>query len=248
LSIVGIFDWGIGGFGVYNALKQKTPQLPVVYFSDAGFMPYGKVDKKTLHSRVLEVEHWLLNEQKCTDVLWACNAASSALTSEALATRYNILNEGIAAAIASKSKHIGVLGGVATIESHLFQNAIQLAGKQCTAVVAQPLSAHVETGCTNQQQLHLDLARVTAPLANCDAVVMACTHYPVLLPEFQKLLPKTEWIDPAETLVASFLDKEVLTSSARTDAFYTTGSVDNMQTAVLKAYGKVLPELKAAKF
>ena len=49
---LGIIDWGIGGIGVYKLIKERRPEVSVVYFSDTGVMPYGKMSRAELAARL----------------------------------------------------------------------------------------------------------------------------------------------------------------------------------------------------
>ena len=76
--MLGIIDWGIGGIGVYKALKERLGDLPVVYFSDTGTTPYGKMSKRELNGRLDQVIAFL-KAQGAANIVIACNAASTAI-------------------------------------------------------------------------------------------------------------------------------------------------------------------------
>jgi glutamate racemase len=76
---LGILDWGIGGVGFYALARARLPELPVVYWSDAGAIPYGKQAPAELAGRVVTIARWLKSEAGITHLAIACNAASSVL-------------------------------------------------------------------------------------------------------------------------------------------------------------------------
>jgi glutamate racemase len=75
-SCLGIVDWGIGGVGLVNALDRLAPGLPILYWSDAGATPYGRMGVDELTDRLMTVVTSLA-ERGATEVVLACNAAST---------------------------------------------------------------------------------------------------------------------------------------------------------------------------
>ncbi len=75
-SCLGIVDWGIGGIGLVRALDEVAPGLPVLYWSDAGATPYGRMGTDDLAARLTTVVTELA-ERGATEVVLACNAAST---------------------------------------------------------------------------------------------------------------------------------------------------------------------------
>jgi len=73
---LGIVDWGVGGLGFYKELKKRV-DAPVLYFSDNGFTPYGRMPTHALGRRLDSIFR-LLVERGATHICIACNAASSA--------------------------------------------------------------------------------------------------------------------------------------------------------------------------
>jgi glutamate racemase len=77
---VGILDWGIGGTSIYRLLKERRPETPIVYFSDTGVTPYGRMEAGELKARLREVIE-LLARRGVSHLVIGCNAASTALPS-----------------------------------------------------------------------------------------------------------------------------------------------------------------------
>nr|MDT0523947.1 hypothetical protein [Streptomyces sp. DSM 41633] len=75
-SCLGIVDWGIGGIGLVRELDRRAPGLPVLYWSDAGAMPYGRMRSADLTARLYDVVSELAR-RGATEVVLACNAAST---------------------------------------------------------------------------------------------------------------------------------------------------------------------------
>src|SRR4051812_2605178 len=79
--MIGIMDWGIGGLSVYHALRDLGRTADVLYFSDSGTAPYGRLSRRALRARFLEIAQ-LFRARNVSHVLVACHAASSALEPE----------------------------------------------------------------------------------------------------------------------------------------------------------------------
>ena len=134
----------------------------------------------------------------------ACNAASAALVPNLCDCRVaGVIEPGIALTLRQTvpGERIGILGGRRTIEAGLHAAALEAAGRRTRACIAQPLSAHVEAGRLSGEALDANLLPLVAALADCDAVLLACTHYPALLPRLLELLPAMRWLDPVDELV-----------------------------------------------
>src|SRR5688572_31092630 len=75
---LGIVDWGIGGVSIYKLLRSSNLNVPVIYFSDTGVTPYGKMTREQLVSRLNVVIEFLTSEG-ATHLVIGCNAASTAI-------------------------------------------------------------------------------------------------------------------------------------------------------------------------
>lgn len=237
-SYLGIYDWGIGGLGLYRAFKAQHPNVPVFYFSDAGFTPYGKVPELELKSRVQLVLNWLA-AQNATQIAVACNAASSVLPIDCDAKYTGIIEHGVATVLASNSTQVGVIGGVRTVESNVYNNALTKHQIQVTQAVAQPLSHLIEQGDLDSEQLHETAKNILAPLHSQESILMACTHYPAIQHVLQSYLkPSSTLLDPVPTLLAWMQNNWELTVQPNAkDVFITTGNPKKMQETAKHVFG-----------
>ena len=205
---LGIVDWGIGGLGVVGLLDDAAPGLPITYWSDTGFTPYGLVPTSLLVDRLRTLVSRLASEG-CTEVVLACNAASTVVdrlgpTAVPVA---GIITHGIAAVPSSVDGMVGVVGGRRTIASGAYRRGLARPARAVRSRVAQPLSAHIEAGRTGTPEFEADLVRIVAPLRGASAVVLACTHYPAAAGSFAAQLPGTTLVDPAVHLVAAIASR-----------------------------------------
>lgn len=243
-SCLGIVDWGIGGVGLVRALDQVAPGLPVLYWSDAGVTPYGRMSTDELTGRLSTVVR-ALAERGATEVVLACNAASTVakkLDGGSIPVE-GIIEYGVASVTEDITGPVGVVGGRRTIVGGHYRRGLARRGRVVVSRVAQPLSAHIEAGRTGSPQFVADLARIVAPLREVEALVLACTHYPAAGKFFAAALPRTRLIDPAERLAAAIAERYPDSHSSPFPGkrvFLTTGEPEAMKLGAMRAWGKAL--------
>ncbi|MEJ0033599.1 MAG: hypothetical protein WDO15_26120 [Bacteroidota bacterium] len=138
---VAIIDYGIGGLGLYKMIRKDFPKLPLTYFSDSGEVPYGKLSKKALRSRIEKVIKFLDADK----IIVACHSASSVLK----ASDKNVIGlraQTVKAVIKRKPKNVGIIGGGRTIRSGFYRRELNKVGIKTSQRIAQPLSIMVERG------------------------------------------------------------------------------------------------------
>jgi len=237
---VGILDWGIGGVGVWRALRLRAPRVPVLYLSDAGYTPYGLLSCGELAARLTELVQ-LLVEQGATSIVVACNAASTVLGSLVRAHDFEVPITGMIRPIlehfpAAARGTLGVLGGRRTIRSQLFRRGLERPGRSIVQRIAQPLSAHIERGSTQSADCARDLDRILAPLRTADSILLACTHYPAIKSLIAARTPGAKLIDPADSVVELVLSAFPLPRRGAPDYVLTTGSPSSTRRAALRAW------------
>jgi glutamate racemase len=245
---LGILDWGIGGVGFYALARARLPDLPVVYWSDAGAVPYGKQAPAELARRVVVIARWLKREAGVTHLAIACNAASSVLPGidlddETLPEITGVIEHGVCAALrqTAPGQIIGVVGGRRTILSGAYRRA--LSGRTVRQRIAQPVSARVEAGDLSSEGLRRELDGIMAPLREVDILVLACTHYPALREAFEERAPKAGIVDPAAELLAWAVDAwrlDEAVSDVEPDRVLTTGDVEAAARSARLAFGMEL--------
>ena len=114
--MLGIIDWGIGGISVYKLLKERLGDVPVVYFSDTGATPYGKMARVELATRLDAIIEYLIS-RGATSIAIGCNAAGAAIGDLA---DHGIEVEGVIEPAVEltarlKPKRLGLIGGRRTV-------------------------------------------------------------------------------------------------------------------------------------
>lgn len=198
LSLIGVFDSGVGGLTVVKELQKAIPGVDIVYLGDTARVPYGSKSKETVERYALSCMAFL-KSKGAEMVLVACNTASAnalpALESQEDIPVIGAVKPGaMAAARMTGSNQIAVIGTLSTIESGAYtkelksiNSEIQVYSKACPLLV--PL---VEEGWLNHH-ITLDVAKTyLAPIfekhPDIDCLVLGCTHYPLLKSTIQKAL------------------------------------------------------------
>ena len=202
---LGIFDSGLGGLTVARALFERLPRESVIYFGDTARVPYGPKSADTVRRYSSEILKFLL-DRGVKMVVVACNT-STAHALEHLrrispVPVIGVIEPGARAAVAaSRGGTLGVIGTVGTISSGAYQRAIAaLDPKAHVEGVACPLFVPlVEEGWLDHPATELVAREYLAPFsrARIDAVVLGCTHYPLLRPVLGRVL------GPGVTLIDS---------------------------------------------
>lgn len=204
---IGVFDSGIGGLTVVGALTRRLPHERVLYFGDTARVPYGPKSPDTVRRYSREITEWLQHEG-VKAVVVACNTATAhalpELRAEFALPVIGVIQPGARAAVErAGSAGIGVIGTAGTIASGAYAREIWALAPNATIVSqACPLFVPlVEEGWVDHPAAKLIAREYLAPLiaAHVRAVVLGCTHYPLMQALLAGLLgPDVQLIDSAE--------------------------------------------------
>lgn len=211
--VVLVFDSGLGGLTVLAEVRRARPDARVVYAADDAAFPYGGLAEPVLVARVLAVMERLIALHAPDLVVVACNTAST-LVLPALRQRFDIPFVGTVppikpAAAATRSGFVSVLATPGTVRRDYTRELIDTyaAGCRVTLVGATGLAALAEAALSGLPVSDADLWAEIGPCfvegeaGRTDVVVLACTHYPLLLARYQALAPwPVTWIDPAPAI------------------------------------------------
>lgn len=203
--MIGVYDSGFGGLSVLRELRARLPDRDFLYLGDSGRAPYGGRDCETLLDFAEQCTERLFAEG-CSLVVVACHTISCVALRH-LQRRYagasssrRILGVTIPAAeaaVAMSRGHIGVIGTKRTVLSGTFDLEIAKLGPHRVSQRAAPLLAPlVEEGWEDTDIARQMVARYVSELDGVDTLVLACTHYPLLLPAFQASC-RARILDPA---------------------------------------------------
>lgn len=204
---IGIFDSGIGGLTVARAIYHRLPNEPTIYFGDTARVPYGPKSPETVRRYSLEILHWLLG-QGVKAVVVACNTSTAhaleALRQASPVPVIGVIEPGARAAVnAAPRGPIGVIGTAGTIHSNAYVRAIHaidtsIPVEQQACPLFVPL---VEEGWFEHPAAELIAEEYLRPVrdAGIEALVLGCTHYPLLKPLLRRVMGlSVALIDSAE--------------------------------------------------
>ena len=204
--MIGVFDSGYGGLSILRQIRHRLPDYDYLYLGDNARAPYGPRSFDVVYRYTLQAVQELF-ARGCELVILACNTASAkALRSiqqqdlPRLAPNRRVL--GVirptveAVGTLTRTRHVGILGTQGTIRSRSyeleiakFHPDIHVTGQACPMWV--PLVEYGEYASPGadyfvQQRLQQILSRDP----QIDTLVLACTHYPLLMDKIAKYLPE----------------------------------------------------------
>ena len=236
MSRLGIIDWGIGGISIYKLIKEELG-LPVVYFSDTGATPYGKMKRAELTSRLNKVVAFL-KDRGVTHLVIGCNAASTAipfLTDQGIKIE-GMIDNAVAASMNYKPDRLAVIGGRRTVLSGVYRRGFAAHGLKIEQRIAQPLSGLIESGDISSDRLRYEATKILDPIRNCSHILLACTHYPAITSLLKDLVSsKTEFIDPAGSLLKKIAKWRI--DADGNDEILTSGDAKAMRRSARMAFG-----------
>ena len=208
---IGVFDSGIGGLTVVRELMRQLPNESIIYFGDTARLPYGPKSPATVIRYSRQITSFL-RDQGVKAVVVACNTA----TAHALPTlreEYDLPIIGVvepgsrAAARATRSGNIGVIGTQGTINSRAYERAItaELPTAHITARACPLFVPLVEEGWLETDATRLIAREYLGGFVDAavDTLVLGCTHYPLLKRVIGEVVGRSvRLIDSAEETAA----------------------------------------------
>lgn len=201
---VGMFDSGIGGISVAKAFLRLRPEAEVRYVADWEYCPYGTKDPAVILDRARALTAQLL-AQGCQVIVLACNTASAVALATLRAEHPGVPFVGMEPAIKpaaaqSRTGVVGILATGPTLHGDLLRHTAErhARGVRIHAAEGEGFVALAESGDWDSAAAVATARRVLEPLlsAQCDPIVLGCTHYPLLLPALRKAAPEARFLDP----------------------------------------------------
>ena len=212
---IGVFDSGYGGLTILEQIRKQLPEYDYLYLGDNARAPYGTHSFEVIHQYTWQAVEYLFGAD-CSLVILACNTASAkalrTIQQQDLPQWLQLSNCKLSncsirnvlgvirptaevVALRTRNGHIGVLGTPGTVQSGSY--AIELQKQRADLLVAQqacpmwvPLienGEHLQTGADYFVEKYLRLLFLRDP--QIDTLVLGCTHYPLLMPKIQAILP-----------------------------------------------------------
>lgn len=211
-----IFDSGVGGASIMQALRQACPSISISYLVDNAEYPYGTKSDDHLQQRIVQVCQAVVKQQQPDILIIACNTAST-LALDSLRSILHLPVVGVVPAIkvaAEKAREkntqgqpaeIGLLATQATVNRHYIDELCHDFAKE---LQVNRFGSHQLVDLAERfvqgQDIHQELINHLKPwidqLENMHFVVLGCTHFPLLRPMLESIWPTIEWIDSGEAI------------------------------------------------
>jgi len=225
---IGIFDSGIGGLTVANAITKHLPNEEIIYFGDTAHLPYGDKSADAIRYYCITIAKFLL-EKNCKMIVIACNSASSAAYDvlvdffKGQVLFVNVVDPLVEAAAAQNYRKVGVIATKATINTGIYRR--KLLEKKSTldvASLATPLLVPmIEEGYfqNNISRAIIEDYLGRKEFEGMNALLLACTHYPLIRKEIEAYLGDKvrvfDSIDVVSQLVEQLLTEHQLLNDKR---------------------------------
>jgi glutamate racemase len=217
-SPIGIFDSGIGGLTVANALSKHLPNESMIYFGDTAHLPYGDKSPDSIKYYSIRIADFLL-EKNCKAIVIACNTAS-AIAYEVVKKHvknkvmvFNVIDPVVENVCEQNPKKVGVIGTKGTIKADAYAKKIkQLNSSIEVCSLATPLLAPmIEEGFFNNNisKTIINSYLSKPKLKKIDALILACTHYPLIKKEITEYYQKQINILDSADIVATKLKEKL---------------------------------------
>lgn len=262
--IIGVFDSGVGGLTVLQELVVQLPNCSYIYFADNANCPYGPKGAMEIIRLAQSITNFLI-ENHCSIVVVACNTATAAAIDH-LRSNFLIPFVGMEpaikpAALATKTKSIGILATKGTFNGRLYQETSARYASDINThyEVGEGLVELVEAGKANSPELKALLRTYVDPMLkkDIDHLVLGCSHYPFFIPTLKELLPShVTVVNPAPAvakqtarLVNSTMCENLLDNSLSPSVtFYASGSISMVEMLVKSIESELGVELKNKTF
>jgi glutamate racemase len=217
-----VFDSGLGGLTVLREIVKAQPAARYIYVADDAFFPYGHHGEDEIIARVVPMMGELIAAHAPDLIVVACNTISTLVMSH-LRARYSVPFVGTVPAIkpacaSSKTRRVSVLGTKGTVQREYTRALIRDFAQGCevTLVGSADLASLAETALSGGEVSDREILAEIAPCFvggsesdsnRTDTVVLACTHYPLLMDRLVRLAPwPVDWIDPAPAIARRVAD------------------------------------------
>jgi len=216
---IGIFDSGTGGLTVAKAVKEILPNEDIIYFGDTAHLPYGDKSTATIQSYSVKITDVLL-KRKCKAILIACNSASAAafelikIYTGSKAYVFNVIDP----VLDELDRHfvnqkIGLIGTLQTVNSKAFDKKIKSrqVDLEFNSLATPLLVPMIEEGFIHDAISHEIITNYLGDplLANIEALILGCTHYPIITAEISEYYKNSVVLIDSADLVARSLKKQL---------------------------------------
>ena len=214
---VGVMDSGVGGLTILNAIQHQLPFLELHYLADDAFAPYGEKDQASLQERLLKIGKYF-EKLGVSAIVVACNTATVAGI-ETLRQHTELPVIGVEPAVKpacriSKKREVAVLATPFTAKSERLNNLIDLwkLDSHVTIYSSASLAFDIDSWPVSEAKIQQTVAQLCTEMKRqqVDTLVLACTHYPLVMEFFKAEMGEgCEIVEPSQGVVAQLLRRLV---------------------------------------
>lgn len=250
--MIGVFDSGVGGLSIFQALAQAISGRDITYIADTKNFPYGEKTLDQLQAITHRIVHFLVEQKGATIIVIACNTATVS-SLDYLRLQFSIPIIGVVPVVKpacekTKTKKIAILASTITASSDYQKKLIAQFGTgiEVYSIGCQDLVQLVERGEIDSQQTKQALEHYLNPLITfgVDVIGLGCTHFVFLRDQIKKLIPEHVTImdstDPVVKQVLRVLEKQGNTlpqAHAPVYKLYSTSDVEKFEQSVRQLLG-----------
>lgn len=217
---IGIFDSGMGGLTVAKTITELMPNESIIYFGDTAHTPWGEKSVSAIQAYSIKICDVLL-QHRCKFIVMACHTASAAayeLVREYVGSKAHVMNV-IDPIVNHIQRHhsnqkIGLIGTKQTVRSNTYKKRLDMLNSniELTALATPLLVPLIEEGFTEKEVTEVIIQEYLAhpDLQNIQALILGCTHYPLLKRYIHKFYQNIVDIIDASELTAKVLKEHLM--------------------------------------
>ena len=260
--MIGIFDSGLGGLIAFKEIKKLLPKYSYIYLGDTLRTPYGGRSQEAVYEFTEKSVDFLFKEG-CKLIIIACNTASSEALRKLQQEYIPKLNDksrnilGIIRPLVeeavkiSKTKRIGVVGTKATIDSNVYETELQNLDKDIKVFqkVCPLLVPLIEEGWDKKPEAKMILKKYLwhLKIKQIDTLILGCTHYPILLKEFKRIIGKRVEVLDSSKIIAEKLKDYLQRHSEIEEVLDKKGKVKYLATDLTESFEQMAQRILGKK-
>lgn len=234
---IGVIDSGVGGFTVVKEIQKLLPNENIVYIGDSKNCPYGNKSKTEILNLTKNMLDFL-KEQNVKTVAIACNTISSALNGYENDYDFNIvsiIHPAVDYVNAKGINEIGLLATEFTVQTGYYTRLLtDLCENIKVFTQSSPKLASLidNTDFNNTEidsEINTQIGKLLENSSGIENIILACTHYPIIIESFKKHYPNINFINPAYQQAVKIMEylKSLNLLNTENNAYlkvYTTGN------------------------
>ncbi len=235
IQSLAIYDSGLGGLSVYEALRSRFKDLHCVLYADQKNAPYGNKTPEAIY----EIAHRAIasvQKDDIHDVLIACNTVSAVCLTQLKEDFKEMRIWGIIDLTTSQvqTQSVCVAATSATVQSKAYELAL---GNHHTHSIALPELVSMIENLESEEVIQNYLKQYQDAFSNCETLILGCTHYPLALSAFKALF-KGRIIDSREP-ICKFIEGQYI-GSDKTSRVSTSGDAVQFKAQIKRLYHRDL--------